>query len=73
MVSAMKTVIIGFLFFSFFADMWHHELFYIIAGMCLSVIRLHHLYAETGQAPQPFVIGRQLQPVRLSPPAPAPA
>jgi O-antigen ligase len=72
MVSAMRTVIIGFLFFSFFADMWHHELFYIIAGMSLALIRLHELYAETGQAPQPFVIGRQLQPVRL-PPAPAAA
>jgi O-antigen ligase len=65
MTSALRTVIIGFMFFSFFADMWHHELFYIIVGMCLSLIRLHDLYAETGQAPQPFIIGQQLQPLRL--------
>jgi hypothetical protein len=65
MTSALRTVIIGFMLFSFFADMWHHELFYIIVGMCLSLIRLHETYAATGQVPQPFVIGRQLQPARL--------
>jgi O-antigen ligase len=36
MTSALRTVIIGFMLFSFFADMWHHELFYIIVGMCVS-------------------------------------
>jgi len=65
LVSGMRTVMIGFMFFSFFADMWHHVLFYIIMGMALSVIRLHELYAETGQMPQPFTIGRQITPVHL--------
>ena len=65
MASGLRTVIIGFMLFSFFADMWHHELFYIIVGMCLSLIRLHETYAATGQVPQPFVIGRQLEPPRL--------
>ena len=67
----MRTVMIGFMFFSFFADMWHHVLFYIIMGMALSIIRLHDLYAETGQMPQPFTIGKQITPVQLPSPAAA--
>jgi len=60
LVNALRTGLIGFLIFSFFADMWHHVLFYIIIGMCLTVIRMHEVYAETGQVPRPFTIGRQL-------------
>ena len=53
LVSAMRTTLIGFLFFSFFADMWLHIFFYIILGMCLAVIRMHTVYAETGRIPGP--------------------
>jgi len=69
LVAAMRTVLINFMFFSFFADMWHHVLFYIIMGMALSIIRMHELYAETGQLPQPFLIGKQLEPMPLAGPA----
>jgi O-antigen ligase len=62
LVNALRTALIGFLIFSFFADMWHHVLFYIIIGMCLTVIRMHQVYAETGQVPKPFTAGRQLAP-----------
>ena len=60
LVSGMRTALVGFLIFSFFADMWHHVLFYIIIGMCIALIRLHQVYAETGQVPQPFTIGRPM-------------
>ena len=53
MVSCMRTILIGFLVFSFFADMWIHILFYIIVGMCISVVRMHQVYAETGRLPSP--------------------
>ena len=69
LVAAMRTVLINFMFFSFFADMWHHVLFYIIMGMALSIIRMHELYAATGQVPRPFLIGKQLD----APALPAPA
>ena len=59
----MRTALIGFLFFSFFADMWHHVLFYIIMGLALALIRLHQVYAETGRVPEAFVVGRPMQPV----------
>jgi O-antigen ligase len=57
LVAAMRTVLLGFLFFSFFADMWYHDFFYIIMGICLALIRLHDHYAETGQVPKRFMIG----------------
>jgi len=63
LVQAMRTALIGFLFFSFFADMWHHVLFYIIMGLALALIRLHQVYAETGRVPEAFVVGRPMQPV----------
>jgi len=57
LVSAMRTILLGFLFFSFFADMWYHDFFYIIMGMAFALIRLHDHYAETGQVPRRFLIG----------------
>ena len=51
LVNAMRTVLIGFLVFSFFADMWVHILFFIIVGMCMSLIRMHEVYAATGRLP----------------------
>jgi len=54
LVTGMRTALIGFLIFSFFADMWHHILFYIIMGMCFTLIRMHERYAETGVVPEPF-------------------
>lgn len=56
LVSAMHTALFGFLFFSFFADMWYHDFFYIIMGMSFSLIRLHDYYAETGRVPESFQI-----------------
>lgn len=56
MVSAMRTALFGFLFFSFFADMWYHDFFYIIMGMCFALIRVHEHYAETGVVPRGFGI-----------------
>jgi len=64
LISAMRTVLFGFLFFSFFADMWYHDFFYIIMGMSLALIRLHEYYAETGQVPQSFAIGGPTTPRR---------
>jgi O-antigen ligase len=61
LVNAMRTILIGFLLFSAFADMWHHALFYIIAGMCLVVIRIHQVFAETGRVPEPFRMGRPVE------------
>ena len=58
LVNAMRTAIIGFMVFSFFADMWIHILFYILVGMCLSIIHMHEVYAETGRLPT-----RAMQPV----------
>ena len=62
LVSAARTAVIGFLFFSFFADMWHHVMFYIVMGLALVLIRMHQVYAETGQIPEPFRIGGQAVP-----------
>jgi hypothetical protein len=69
LVAAMRTVLINFMFFSLFADMWHHVLFYIIMGMALSIIRMHELYAATGQVPRPFLMGKQLEAPALAAPA----
>ena len=70
LVSAMRTVLLGFLFFSFFADMWYHDFFYIIMGMSLALIRLHDHYAETGQVPRRFLIGGASDEPRRTPSAP---
>jgi O-antigen ligase len=58
LVKAMRTGLLGFLVFSFFADMWHHVMFYIIMGMCFSLIRMHQVYAETGVVQGPFRLGK---------------
>jgi O-antigen ligase len=68
LVNAVRTGIVGFLFFSFFADMWHHVLFYIVMGLAIAVIRAHQVYAETGRVPAPFVFGKPIQPVGFEPP-----
>jgi O-antigen ligase len=65
MVSAMRTGLIGFMFFSFFADMWHHVMFYILMGLVLSVIRMHQVYAETGQVPEAFRLGKPIERPRM--------
>jgi O-antigen ligase len=57
LVAAMRTVLIGFMIFSLFADMWYHDFFYIIMGMSLALIHVHDQYAETGKVPQSFRIG----------------
>jgi len=57
LVNALRTLLIMFLFFSFFADVWVHIYFYVITGLCLSVIRVHQTYAETGA-----VAGTQIGP-----------
>ncbi len=49
LVRAMRTGMFGFLFFSLFADMWHHILFFVVIGMSLAVINVHRSYAETGR------------------------
>ena len=67
MVNAMRTALIGFLFFSLFADMWHHVLFYIVMGLAISVVRMHQVYSATGKVPEPFILGPVLQPVLLEP------
>ncbi len=51
LVHAMRTTMILFLFFSFFADVWAHIFFYVIIGLSLSLIRLHRTYTETGHVP----------------------
>jgi O-antigen ligase len=51
LVAAMRTVLIGFLFFSFFSDMWYHDFFYIVIGVSLALIRMHEQYASTGEVP----------------------
>jgi O-antigen ligase len=61
LVSAMRTALIGFMFFSFFGDMWHHIMFYILMGLVLSVIRMHQVYAETGQVPEAFRLGKAIE------------
>ncbi len=61
LVNATRTGMVGFMFFSFFADMWHHVLFYIVMGLALSVIRLHLVYAETGRVPDAFILGKPVQ------------
>ncbi len=58
LVKAMRTGLIGFMVFSFFADMWHHVMFYIMMGMCFSLIRIHQVYAETGVVQGPFRLGK---------------
>jgi O-antigen ligase len=49
LVRAMRTAMVGFLFFSLFADMWHHILFFVFISLCLAVINVHRAYAETGR------------------------
>ncbi|MBI5506860.1 MAG: O-antigen ligase family protein [Deltaproteobacteria bacterium] len=51
MVNSLRTLLVMFLFFSFFADVWVHIYFYVIAGLSMAVIRLHRTYAETGHVP----------------------
>jgi hypothetical protein len=51
LVHALRTALILFMFFSFFADVWAHIYFYVIVGMSLSLIRMHRNYTETGQVP----------------------
>ncbi|HYC01381.1 MAG TPA: O-antigen ligase family protein [Candidatus Limnocylindrales bacterium] len=51
LVNAMRTLVVMFLFFSFFADIWVHIYFYVIMGLSLAVIQLHRTYAETGHVP----------------------
>jgi len=65
LVDALRTILIGFMFFSFFADMWHHVLFYIVMGLALATIRIHQVYAETGQVPVAFRVGKPLEAVGL--------
>ena len=56
-----RTALIGVLFFSFFGDMWHHVMFYILMGLVLSVIRMHQVYAETGRVPEAFRLGKAIE------------
>ncbi|MFP6625441.1 MAG: O-antigen ligase family protein [Deltaproteobacteria bacterium] len=51
LVAAMRTTLIGFLVFSFFADMFVHIFYHIVIGMCIVLIQMHKVYAETGQLP----------------------
>lgn len=51
LVHAMRTALILFMIFSFFADVWAHIYFYVILGMSLSLIRMHRTYTETGRVP----------------------
>lgn len=51
LVASLRTLLILFLFFSFFADVWVHIYFYVITGLCLAVIQLHRVYSETGHVP----------------------
>jgi len=51
MVNAMRTALIGFLFFSIFADMWLHVFFFVLIGICIALIQLHKIYEETGRMP----------------------
>ncbi len=62
MVNAVRTALLMFLFFSFFADVWNHVYFYVIAGLGLSLIRVHLTYAETGHVP-----GTQIGPPGAAP------
>ncbi|MFT4570797.1 MAG: O-antigen ligase [Candidatus Binatia bacterium] len=62
LVHAMRTTIIVFMFFSFFADVWAHIFFYVIIGMSLSLIRLHRTYTETGHVPGADIGGTVLIP-----------
>lgn len=57
LVNAMRTGLIGFLFYSFFADMWYHDFFYVVMGISLALIRMHEQYAETGRVPESYAIG----------------
>jgi hypothetical protein len=58
LVNAMRTGLIGFLFYSLFADMWYHDFFYIVMGLSLALIRMHEQYAETGRVPAGWAVGR---------------
>lgn len=51
MVASLRTLLLLFFFFSFFADVWIHIYFYVIAGLCLATIQLHRNYSETGAVP----------------------
>jgi len=68
LVSAMRTMLIGFLFYSIFADMWHHVMFYIVMGLMISTIRVHQVYAETGQVPKAFTLGKKFGVPKVEPP-----
>jgi O-antigen ligase len=72
LISAMRTAMIGFLFYSFFADMWYHDFFYILMGIALTLIRLHERYAETGRVPERFDITGGPADTGLFPTAPPP-
>ena len=51
LVNAMRTTLILFMVFSFFADVWAHVFFYVIMGLTLALLRVHAVYQETGQVP----------------------
>ncbi len=51
MVNAMRTSLIGFMFFSMFADMWLHVFFFVLIGKCICLIEMHRRYEETGRLP----------------------
>lgn len=69
LVNAMRTGMIGFLFYSIFADMWYHDFFYCVLGISLSLIRMHEQYAETGRVPESYAIGGRGTGVALTSPA----
>jgi O-antigen ligase len=72
LVNAMRTGLIGFLFYSLFADMWYHDFFYIVMGLSLALIRMHEVYAETGRVPESYVLGGGGGSGRLLPPSTSP-
>ncbi len=51
LAQGMRTVLILFLVYSFFADIWVHIYFHIVVGLALAVIQIHRVYAETGHVP----------------------
>lgn len=71
LVNAMRTSMVGFLFYSIFADMWYHDFFYCILGISLSLIRMHEQYAETGRVPESYALGGRSSGLVLSGPATA--
>lgn len=65
LVAAMRTALVGFLFYSLFADMWYHDFFYIVMGISLALIHLHEQYASTGKVPERYRIGGSAKPIPL--------